>query len=93
MYVPHIHSVGMKVCGYLHVYIYVGMCTYMQKSKTDIRSQLLCTLCPETGSSLSLGFGVLTSLTSQLALGISCLYLMYLEYRQTTMSMQLLQEL
>lgn len=37
MYVPHIYSVGVKVCVHMHVYVYVDMWTYMWKPKTDIR--------------------------------------------------------
>lgn len=90
MYMPHIHSMGVKVCVHMHMYIYVNMWTYMWKPKTDIRSQLLSTLSTESSSSLSLGLADLASLASQPALGSPCLHLVYLEYRGTTMPMWLL---
>lgn len=82
VYVPHSHRVAVQVCVHMHVYVYVDTCTYMQKSKTDIRSQLLSTLSPETRlyPSLSLGLAVLARLASQHALGIPCLCLVFLEY-------------
>lgn len=73
-------------------YVDTCMCMYMQTCVHTCRSPRLTlgTNCSppyllRSGSSLSLGLAVLASLARQLALGIPCLHLVYLEYIQTTM--------